>query len=146
MRKLRLGAILALASATMLVGCQPAQVRQAADEPSQQVAYDPALGQETLVHDGLVYQTVGEPMEGDESDLVAIGTSEGYVLYQLPGGGAGEAGRNLLFIKTKDGRFQALQAIGTAPGQPPQQQDQQQQQQPSPEEGMPGDMPQDMPE
>ncbi len=143
MRKLRLGAILALASATMLVGCHPAQVRQASEEQSQQIAYNPALGQETLVHDGIVYQTVGEPMEGNESDLVAVGTSEGYVLYQLPGGGAGGAGRNLLFIKTTDGRFQALQAIGTAPGQPQQPQQQQPQQ---PDEGMDQSMPHDMPE
>lgn len=135
MRKRCIGAFLALAGALALAGCHPAQVRQAADEPTQQVAYDPALGQETLVHDGLIYQTVGEPLEGDESDLVAVGTAEGYVIYQLPGGGAGEAGRNLIFIKTTDGRFQALQAIGTAPGQmqPPQEQHD--------DQGKPHDMP-----
>jgi hypothetical protein len=137
MINLRLGAILALTSLTMLVGCQPGQVRQASEEPTQQVAYDPALGQETIIHDGLVYQTVGEPMEGDVSDLVAIGTAEGYVLYQLPGGGAGRGGQNLLFIQTKDGRFQALQPIGSVPGQ-----QQQQQRQPMPDDGMQHDMPQ----
>lgn len=141
MLKLRLGATLALAGAIMLVGCQPGQIRQAAEEPTEQIVYDPAIGQETLVHDGLVYQTVGEPLEGDESDLVAVGTAEGYVLYQLPGGGAGEPGRNLLFIKTKDGRFQALQAIANAPTEQPQQQ----QPQRTPDQGMPGDMPHDMP-
>lgn len=124
MRKLRFGALLGLASMMLLVGCQPGQVRQAEDQATQ-VAYDPALGGEILVHDGLVYQTVGEPMEGDENDLQAVGTSEGYVLYQLPGGGAGEGGQNLIFIRTTDGRFQALQAIGTAPMQ--RMQDQQQQ-------------------
>lgn len=138
MRKLRLGALLALASMTMLVGCQPGQVRQAQEKPAQ-VAYDPALGQETIVHNGIVYQTVGEPMEGDESDLVAVGTAEGFVLYQLPGGGAGTSGRNLLFIRTTDGRFQALQAIGSIPQQSPQQQ-------PGTQEGMPDSMPHDMPE
>ena len=103
MLKLRLGAVLALTSMTLLVACHRGEVRQA-EEPSTQVAYDPALGQQTLVHDGLIYQTVGQPLEGDESDLVAVGTAEGFVLYQLPGGGAGTAGRNLLFIRTKDGR------------------------------------------
>ena len=139
MLKIRLGVLLALTSMSLLVGCHQGQVRQAEERPSQ-VAYDPALGQETLVHDGLIYQTIGQPLEGDESDLVAVGTAEGYVLYQLPGGGAGEAGRNLLFIRTTDGRFQALRAIGTAPMQ------QQQQQQSTPDENMPDNMDRDMPE
>jgi|GEM_PF-1885430 len=138
MLKLRLGALLALTSMSLLVACHPGQVRQA-EERSSQIAYDPALGQETLVHDGLIYQTVGQPLEGDESDLVAVGTAEGYVLYQLPGGGAGTAGRNLLFIRTTDGRFQALQPIGST-------QMQEQPQQPAPDEGMPDDMNRDMPE
>jgi hypothetical protein len=116
MRKLRLGAILTLASLTMLAGCHSGQVRQAEERPAQ-VVYDPDLGQETLVHDGIIYQTIGEPMEGSVSDLVAIGTAEGYVLYQLPGGGAGESGRSLLFIQAKDGKFQALRAIGATPMQ-----------------------------
>lgn len=138
MLKLRLGALLALTSMSLLVACHPGQVRQAEERPSQ-VAYDPAVGQETLIHDGLIYQTVGQPLEGDVSDLVAVGTAEGYVLYQLPGGGAGTAGRNLLFIRTTDGRFQALQPIGSVPMQ-------QQQQQPAPDEGMPDDMNRDMPD
>lgn len=114
MRIQRFGALLGLAGMLMVAGCHSGQVRQA-DEPSSQLAYDPAMGGEILIHNGIVYQTVGEPMEGDMADLQAVGTSEGYVLYQLPGGGAGEGGRNLLFIRTVDGRFQALQAIGTAP-------------------------------
>jgi len=118
---------------TMLAGCQPSQVRQA-EERSAQVAFDPALGQETIVHNGIIYQTVGEPMEGDESNLVAVGTSEGYVLYQLPGGGAGLGGRNLLFIRTTDGRFQALQPVANAPAQ-----------RTMPEEGQEPSMPHDMP-
>lgn len=136
MLKLRLGALLALTSMSLLVGCHHGQVRQA-EERSTQIAYDPALGQETLIHDGLIYQTVGQPLEGDVSDLVAVGTAEGYVLYQLPGGGAGTAGRNLLFIRTTDGRFQALQPIGSVPMQ---------RQQPAPDEGMPDDMNRDMPD
>lgn len=131
MLKMRLGAILALTSLTLLAGCHSGQVRQASEQPTQQVAYDPALGQETLIHDGLVYQTIGEPMEGDVSDLVAVGTAEGYVLYQLPGGGAGQGGQNLLFIQTKDGRFQALQPIGNIPNQ-----QQQQRQQNMPDDSM----------
>lgn len=121
MLKLRHGAIIALASATMLVGCHRGQVQQAEAPAKQQVVYDPALGQETIIHEGLVYQTIGQPMEGDESDLVAVGTAEGYVLYQLPGGGAGQPGRNLIFIKTVDNRFQALHPIGNAPMQRQQQ-------------------------
>jgi len=129
MLKLRLGAVLALTSVFLLVGCHRGQVKQA-EEPSTQVAYDPALGQQTLVHDGIIYQSVGQPLEGDVSDLVAVGTAEGYVLYQLPGGGAGTAGRNLLFIRTKDGKFQALRPIGSVPMQ--------QQQAPGMNENMPG--------
>lgn len=112
MVKLRFGAVLTLAAVSMLVGCHSGQVRQA-QEPSSQVAYDPALGVQTLEHNGIIYQTVGQPMEGSESDLVAVGMAEGFVLYQLAGGGAGTAERNLLFIQTKDGKFQALQAIGS---------------------------------
>lgn len=133
MLKLRLGAILTLASMTMLVGCHSGQVRQA-NEPSAAVAYDPAIGQETLVHEGIIYQTVGQPMEGSQSDLVAVGMEEGYVLYQLAGGGAGTADRNLLFIQTKDGKFQALQAIGRMEMQ---EEPQQQQQPQMPDEHMP---------
>lgn len=132
MRKLRLGAAFALAG-VLLVGCHPGQVRQAEEQKAHQVAYDPTLGQQTLVYDGLIYQTVGQPMEGDVSDLVAVGTSEGFVLYQLPGGGAGGAARNLLFIRTVDGRFQALQPIGSMPMQ--------RQQEPRPDEGMDHSMP-----
>lgn len=133
MLKKSLGVLLALASMSMLAACHHGQVRQA-EERSHQVAYDPALGQQTLVYDGIIYQTVGQPLEGSESDLVAVGTSEGYVLYQLPGGGAGQPGRNLIFIRTVDGRFQALQPIASAPM--PRQQPQQQQA-PSSEEDMP---------
>lgn len=121
MRFQRFGALLGLAGMLMVAGCQSGQVRQA-DEPSRQLAYDPAMGGEILIHNGIVYQTVGEPMESDMNDLQAVGTAEGYVLYQLPGGGAGEGGRNLIFIRTVDGRFQALQAIGTAPMERPTQQ------------------------
>lgn len=132
MRKLHLGAVLALAG-IMLVGCHHGQVRQAEEQKPHQVAYDPSLGQQTLVYEGMIYQTVGQPMEGKESDLVAVGTSEGFVLYQLPGGGAGGAARNLLFIRTVDGRFQALRPIASVPMQ--------RQQQPAPNEGMDHSMP-----
>lgn len=87
-----------------LVGC-------AAWMGGREVAYDPASGTQTLAFQEGIYQTRGEALPLRSDQVQKVGTAEGLELYQLKGGGGGTRSTDILYVKTKDGRFQPMMRI-----------------------------------
>lgn len=90
----------------LMTGC--AAMRGQADE----VVYEPSMGSETVAFNNGIYQTRGEALPLRQDQLTEVGTAEGYTLFRLSGGGAGGAPQgDILYIKTKENRYQALVRI-----------------------------------
>lgn len=105
MRKVVLSLMLGLSLSTGLAGC--AALMGGKEGPK---IYDQATGPQTIAFDNKLYQTRGEPMPLKDDQVIKVGMAEGFELYQLKGGGGGMTSATVdqVYIKTADGRYQAL--------------------------------------
>lgn len=79
---------------------------------TEEIVYEPGMGAETVAFNNGIYQTRGEALPLRQDQLTEVGTAEGYTLFRLSGGGAGGAPQgDILYIKTKENRYQALVRI-----------------------------------
>ncbi|HEY9856258.1 MAG TPA: hypothetical protein V6D05_11000 [Stenomitos sp.] len=100
-------ALVVAMSGLVMTGCAAMRGQKATE-----VVYESSLGPETIAYNNGIYQTRGEALPLRQDQLSEVGQAEGYKLYRLSGGGAGGAPQgDILYIKTADGRYQALVRI-----------------------------------
>lgn len=88
----------------LATGCSAMMQSRASEQ-----AYNPSTGTQTIAFNNGIYQSRGEALPLKDDQLAVVGTAEGYNLYRLKGGGAGGTPQaDMLYIKTTDGRYQAL--------------------------------------
>lgn len=102
--KLRPIALSAIVASVMLGGC--AGMMQ---QSRSQSAYDQSRGPLTVSFDNKIYQSRGDALPLREDQLIRVGTSQGYTIYQLRGGGGGpKPNTETIFVRTTDGNYLTL--------------------------------------